>query len=679
MLSSHQPSLKPRIHGLRSTVPIASPLAFRRQIRATQKPNLPNPVVRAVIGEDRDVVISASPSMDFDGSVAIVPSKTQSEVRLRAVITVRRKMKEKLLEKVEEEWEGFMTGIGRGILVQIVSEDVDPETKSGKRTEESPVRGWLQKPSNQPHVVEYAVDFNVSSGFGRPGAVLITNLHHKEFYLMEIVVHGFIDGPVFFPANSWIHSRNDNPKSRTIFNNRAYLSSQTPEGLKDLREEELVELRGDGKGERKKFERIYDYAPYNDLGNPDKDEDLARPVLAGEERPYPRRCRTGRPPTQTDSSSETRIEKPHPVYVPRDENFEELKQAEFSASALRALLHNLVPSLIAALSSTDGQFTCFSEIDKLYNDGVDLKLREDSFFEDLLVTKLFKKITSMSSQMMKYNIPSIISRDRFAWLRDNEFSRQALAGVNPVNIERLKEFPITSKLDPAIYGPPESAITREVLENQLNGMTIEQAIEEKRLFILDYHDMLLPFIKKMKSLKDKKAYASRTIFFFDKSEILRPLVIELSLPPTTSSPEKKYIYTHGHDATTHWTWRMAKAHVCVNDTGVHQLVNHWLRTHACMEPYIIATHRQLSGMHPIFKLLHPHMRYTMEINAVARQSLINGGGIIESCFSPGKYSLEISSAAYKSSWRFDMEPCLPTSSEGEWRWRTLLNHAASGS
>ncbi|KAK1293887.1 hypothetical protein QJS10_CPA16g00205 [Acorus calamus] len=45
----------------------------------------------------------------------------------------------------------------------------------------------------------------------------------------------------------------------------------------------------------------------------------------------------------------------------------------------------------------------------------------------------------------------------------------------------------------------------------------------------------------------------------------------------------------------------------------------------------------------------------MEINAVARQSLINGGGIIESCFSPGKYSLEISSAAYKSSWRFDME------------------------
>lgn len=60
-------------------------------------------------------------------------------------------------------------------------------------------------------------------------------------------------------------------------------------------------------------------------------------------------------------------------------------------------------------------------------------------------------------------------------------------------------------------------------------------------------------------------------------------------------------------------------------------------------------------MHPIYKLLHPHMRYTLEINALARQSLINGGGIIEASFSPGKYAMELSSAAYKSLWQFDME------------------------
>lgn len=64
----------------------------------------------------------------------------------------------------------------------------------------------------------------------------------------------------------------------------------------------LVSLRGNGKGERKKFDLIYDYAPYNDLGNPDKDADLSRPILAGSDRPYPRRCRTGRPPTRSGIS-----------------------------------------------------------------------------------------------------------------------------------------------------------------------------------------------------------------------------------------------------------------------------------------------------------------------------------------------------------------------------------------
>jgi lipoxygenase len=74
-----------------------------------------------------------------------------------------------------------------------------------------------------------------------------------------------------------------------------------------------------------------------------------------------------------------------------------------------------------------------------------------------------------------------------------------------------------------------------------------------------------------------------------------------------------------------------------------------------MEPFIIAAHRQLSIMHPIFKLLKPHMRYNLKINSIARQILISGGGVIESGFTPGKYCVEMSSAAYLDLWRFDQE------------------------
>ena len=79
---------------------------------------------------------------------------------------------------------------------------------------------------------------------------------------------------------------------------QAYLPCQTPEGLKELREKELMELRGDGTGLRIPSDRIYDYDTYNDLGDPDKGVEYARPTLGGRQNPHPRRCRTGRPPTK---------------------------------------------------------------------------------------------------------------------------------------------------------------------------------------------------------------------------------------------------------------------------------------------------------------------------------------------------------------------------------------------
>ena len=59
-------------------------------------------------------------------------------------------------------------------------------------------------------------------------------------------------------------------------------------------------LRGNGEGERKSYERIYDYDVYNDLGDPDFSIDLKRPILGCSEHPYPRRCRTGREHSNMD-------------------------------------------------------------------------------------------------------------------------------------------------------------------------------------------------------------------------------------------------------------------------------------------------------------------------------------------------------------------------------------------
>ncbi|KAL5822354.1 hypothetical protein ACOSQ4_020254 [Xanthoceras sorbifolium] len=619
---------------------------LQRRWKATTTSSSRSKVAVAAISED---LVRAVPG---GGDKQIKPVK----FKVRGVLTVRKSIKEDFKETLVNQLDAFTDKIGRNVVLQLLSTEVDPKTKAPKRSNEAVLKDWSKKSNVKAERVHYTVDFTVESSFGIPGAITVKNKHQKEFFLESITIEGFACGPVHFPCNSWVQSIKDHPAKRIFFSNEPYLPHETPAGLRVLREKELRDLRGDSKGERKLSDRIYDFDVYNDLGNPDKGVDFSRPSLGGDKIPYPRRCRTGRLPTDTDMHAESRVEKPLPMYVPRDEQFEESKMDTFSTGRLKALLHYLIPSLKASISADNHDFNGFSDIDSLYSEGLLLKLGfQDEIWKKLPLPKVVSRVLESSQGLLKYDIPKILTKDKFAWLRDDEFARQALAGVNPVTIERLHVFPPVSKLDPEIYGPQESAFKEEHIIGQLNGMTVQQALEENKLYIVDYHDIYLPFLDKINSLDGRKAYATRTMYFLNSVGTLKPIAIELSLPPAgPSSRSTRRVVTPPADATSNWVWQLAKAHVCSNDAGVHQLSNHWLRTHACMEPFILAAHRQLSAMHPIFKLLDPHMRYTLEINAQARQNLINADGVIESCFTPGKYCMEISAAAYKN-WRFDME------------------------
>ena len=84
---------------------------------------------------------------------------------------------------------------------------------------------------------------------------------------------------------------------------QSYLPSETPDALRKYREQELITLRGDGFSECQEWYRVYDYATYNDLGNPDANKTLARPTLGGSnDYPYPRRGRTSRPPNKSGNT-----------------------------------------------------------------------------------------------------------------------------------------------------------------------------------------------------------------------------------------------------------------------------------------------------------------------------------------------------------------------------------------
>ena len=61
------------------------------------------------------------------------------------------------------------------------------------------------------------------------------------------------------------------------------------------------------------------------------------------------------------------------------------------------------------------------------------------------------------------------------------------------------------------------------------------------------------------------------------------------------------------------------------DTNVHQAASHLGRTHLFIEPFVIATHNQLSPTHPLSLLLTPHFEGTLAINEGALNLLASRG------------------------------------------------------
>ncbi|GAV63153.1 Lipoxygenase domain-containing protein/PLAT domain-containing protein [Cephalotus follicularis] len=557
--------------------------------------------------------------------------------------------------------------LGQKVYLQLISSvNGDPAANGLQGTQGNPayLEEWIT--TITPLVAgesAFKVAFDWDEEIGVPGAFIVINNHHSEFYLKTLTLENVPgQGRIHFVCNSWVYPTKYNNKDRVFFSNKTYLPSETPAPLIKYREAELLELRGDGKGELQEWDRVYDYAYYNDLGDPDKGPKYARPVLGGSaEYPYPRRGRTGRPPTEKDAKSESRLPllQSLNIYVPRDERFGHLKMSDFLAYALKAVAQFLKPELEAVFDGTH-EFNTMEDVLKLYEGGFKLP---DGLLDDIkknIPLELLKEIFPTEGEgLFKYPMPQVIkAEDRSAWRTDEEFAREMLAGLNPVNISCLEEFPPTSKLDRKQYGNQSSSITKEDIENKLDGLTIDEAIKNKKLFILDHHDMLMPYLRRINTTSTK-TYASRTLLFLKDDGTLKPLAIELSLPHPDGDQfgAISKVYTPAEYGVESSIWQLAKAYVAVNDSGIHQLISHWLNTHAAIEPFVIATNRQLSVLHPIYKLLHPHFRDTMNINAFARQILINAGGILEITVFPGKYAMEMSSVVYKN-WVFP-EQALP--------------------
>ena len=193
---------------------------------------------------------------------------------------------------------------------------------------------------------------------------------------------------------------------------------------------------------------------------------------------------------------------------------------------------------------------------------------------------------------------------------DTVFAALRVAGANPLMIEQMRSadarLPITEEQYQSVMGTQDG---------------LEAAIAEGRLYLADYSVF---DGAQAGSWPESQKFSVAPLALFaipPGGRSLKPVAIQCGPRPGADNPI--FLPRDGDD------WRMAKTIVQIADANFHQAVSHLGRTHLFIEPFVIATHNQLSPTHPLSIVLTPHFAGTLAINDPAARILAAAGGLID--------------------------------------------------
>ncbi|XP_048029588.1 polyunsaturated fatty acid 5-lipoxygenase-like [Megalobrama amblycephala] len=193
------------------------------------------------------------------------------------------------------------------------------------------------------------------------------------------------------------------------------------------------------------------------------------------------------------------------------------------------------------------------------------------------------------------------------WNTDYMFGYQFLNGCNPVMIKKCEKL------------PDKFPVTHEMVEGSLQrGYTLQEELKEGNIYIADYE--ILEGVTANKTNTPYYLTAPMCLLYKNRLDQIVPIAIQLTQHPGEMSP----IFL---PSDNEYDWMLAKMWVKSSDFNVHQLVTHLLKTHLISEVFEMAMYRQLAPVHPVYKLLIPHIRFTIAINAEAREKLVSKDGV----------------------------------------------------
>ncbi|XP_040196529.1 polyunsaturated fatty acid lipoxygenase ALOX8-like isoform X2 [Rana temporaria] len=208
------------------------------------------------------------------------------------------------------------------------------------------------------------------------------------------------------------------------------------------------------------------------------------------------------------------------------------------------------------------------------------------------------------------------------WKEDSFFGSQYLNGLNPTLIKKCVEVPGNFPVTDQMVAPSLGACTN-----------LQKEIQNGHIFLADY--AILQGVP-ANTINEKPQYMATPMCLLWKNpqDQLVPIAIQLSQTPGKDVP----IFL---PSDSEFDWILAKIWVRSADFQVHEAGTHLLNTHLLAEVFSIATTRQLPMGHPLYKLIIPHFRYTLEINSFARTSLIGPGGVFDQASVTGRGGIPV--------------------------------------
>ncbi|KAJ8338256.1 hypothetical protein SKAU_G00372220 [Synaphobranchus kaupii] len=208
------------------------------------------------------------------------------------------------------------------------------------------------------------------------------------------------------------------------------------------------------------------------------------------------------------------------------------------------------------------------------------------------------------------------------WTEDWLFCYQFLNGPNPRLIKRCCEV------------PANFPVTGDMVQSFLGQHTsLDQEIKAGNVYLVDH--AILDGVPANVIQGQTQHVAAPLCLLYDHPEHgLIPLAIQIGQTAGQDTP----IFLPSDPPLT---WLLAKIWVRQAEFQAFEGLSHLLRTHLLIEVFCVSTLRQLPAVHPIYKLMTPHLRYTLEINCRGRTQLVSSEGVFIKVASTGGEGLVV--------------------------------------